>query len=270
MAEMRIGLVGCGNIASDVCQFVIEKNIPARIVALSDILPAQAELLRQHYSLNAIIGTVEEVAANADFVVECAATSAVLDVVRYAITYQKDCLIMSVGGLLEHPEAFGWAKQGNIKIWVPSGAVCGLDGLRVAAYGGIDDVLLTTTKPPKALKGAPYITERKIELDHLEGPIVVFEGTAVEAVKAFPANINVAAAVSLAGVGPEKTRVKIVADPTTTVNSHEIRARGAFGELCAVMKNRPSPRNPKSSYMASLSACAEVAAAAAMFAAKAG
>lgn len=270
MALMRIGLVGCGNIASDICLAIRDKAIPAEVVALRDIDMSQAESLRQEYKLNAFIGTLDELAAAVDFIVECAVPAVVPEVVRVAIAHRVDCLVMSLGGLLEHPELVDAARSHNVTLRIPSGAVCGMDGIRVAMQAGLDELTLTTSKPPKGLKGAPYLVERGITLDNLAEPLVVFDGTAREAVKAFPANINVAAALSLAGPGPDKTQVRIVADPNTTVNTHEIHATGPFGELTAIMRNHPSPRNPKSSYMASLSACAEVSAAAALFAARTG
>ena len=126
---------------------------------------------------------------------------------------------------------------------------------------------LTTRKPPKGLSGAPYLVQQGIDVDNLTEPKVVFEGNALEAVKAFPANVNVAAALSLAGIGPVETRVRVIADPRATSNSHEVVAEGAFGRLQAMTENMPSPRNPKSSYLASLSACAELRNAAMAFAA---
>jgi aspartate dehydrogenase len=118
------------------------------------------------------------------------------------------------------------------------------------------------------LEGAPYLLENNIQISDLEEPVVVFEGSAREAVKAFPKNVNVAAAISFAGIGPDETQVRIIADPDATVNVHEIVAEGAFGRMTTMTENMPSPRNPKSSYLASLSAIAEVRAAANAFTAR--
>ncbi len=270
MATMRVGLVGCGNIASDICLAIRNGNMPAEVVALADIDASHAELLRREYQLNAFIGTLDELADAVDYIVECAVATVVPAVVAAAVKHHVDCLVMSVGGLLERPELFDLARDNSVNLWVPSGAICGIDGIRAAMQAGLDEVTLTTSKPPKGLKDAPYLIEQGIDLDGLTEPRVVFEGTAREAVRAFPANVNVAASLSLAGLGPDRTRVRIVADPSATVNTHEIRAKGPFGELTAILRNRPSPRNPKSSYMASLSACVEVASAARLFAARTG
>lgn len=270
MAIMRVGLIGCGNIASDICLAIRERVMPAQVVALTDIVLTQAETLRQRHQLNAHIGTLDETASCVDYLVECASASAAPEVVRAAMRCRVDCLVMSVGGLMEHPDLLEEARRMRVRVGIPSGAICGVDGIRSAMQAGLEEVTLTTRKPPRGLRGAPYLTAHNIDVDHLTEPSVVFEGTAREAVKAFPANVNVAAALSLAGIGPDRTRVRLIADPEASVNSHEIHAVGPFGEMTAVMRNRPSPVNPKSSYMASLSACYEVAQAAAIFACREG
>ena len=266
MAAMRVGLVGCGNIASDLCAAMADGRIKAEVTALHDVDAERADALRRQHNLNnATIGGLDEVAANCDFLVECAVAAAVPGVVRAAARHGVDCLVMSLGGLMLNMDLFDTARQSGILICLPSGAICGLDGVRSALQAGLDSVTLTTRKPPAGLAGAPYLRENGIVLDGLTEPLVVFEGSALEAVKAFPANVNVAAALSLAGIGPERTRVRVVADPAAVTNSHEVAASGPFGELRAVTSNRPSPRNPKSSYLASLSAIHELRSAAARF-----
>lgn len=268
MAKMKIGLVGCGNIATDICIAIREKEMPAVVVALTDVDVAKAEALRNEYCSEAVIGTLEDTVAHVDYVVECAVGAVVADVLQAVIKHRVDCLVMSLGGLMTHPELLEEAQKNSVHVWLPTGAICGVDGIRAAMQAGLESVTLTTRKPPRGLIGAPYLKERGIDVEHITEPLVVFDGTAREAVKAFPANVNVAAALSLAGIGADATRVRLIADPAATTNSHEIHAVGAFGELTTITRNCPSPRNPKSSYMASLSACAEVAAAAALFAAR--
>ncbi|MCC6695894.1 MAG: aspartate dehydrogenase [Candidatus Hydrogenedentes bacterium] len=266
MSKMRVGLVGCGNIGADLCIALQRGQIPAEIVALTDIDDARAKLLLNSFNLNAKICGIAENAAAVDLLVECAQPSAVKAVVDASIASGCDCLILSIGGLMEHPELLTEARQNNVQIRLPSGAMCGLDGIRAAKEGGLHHVTLTTRKPPKGLAGAPYLKEHGIDVESLTEPKVVFEGSARDACKAFPHNVNVAAALSLAGIGPDETLVRIVADPHATVNSHEIVAEGAFGQLKTVTENLPSPRNAKSSYLASLSAVAELRAAATQFA----
>ena len=267
MAEMRVGLVGCGNIGADLCIALQKGAIPAGIVALTDIDEERANLLLRTFQLNATICGLDANAASVDFLVECASADAVKDVLDASIKHRRECLIMSVGGLMAHPELLEKARESHIQIHVPSGALCGLDGVRAAMEAGLHSVTLTTCKPPKGLEGAPYLDEHGIDLQNLTEPMVIFEGTAAEAVKAFPQNVNVAGALSIMGIGPVETRVRIIADPRATANSHEVVAEGAFGRLQSMTENMPSPRNAKSSYLASLSACAELRAAATAFAA---
>lgn len=267
--KMKVGLVGCGNIGADLCIALQRGTIPAEIVALTDADAERAGVLQRSFQLDAKICSLEENVAAVDFLVECAVAAAVPGVLKAAIAAQRNCLVMSVGGLMEHIDLLEAARAKNVQIRVPSGALCGLDGVRAAMEAGLHRVELTTRKPPKGLQGAPYLVAQGIDLDELREPLVVFEGNALEACKAFPANVNVAAALSLAGIGPVETRVRVIADPRATENSHEVFAEGAFGRLTATTVNLPSPRNPKSSYLASLSACAELRAAAQAFVSRA-
>lgn len=267
MTKMKVGLVGCGNIGADLCIALQKGTIAAEIVALTDIDEARAKVLLRTFQLNARICGLDENVSAVDFLVECAIAAAVKDVLRASIRYHRNCLIMSVGGLMTHPELLEEAREHNIQVHVPSGALCGLDGIRAAMEAGLHSVTLTTRKPPRGLVGAPYLVEHGIDVENLTEPMVVFEGNALEAVKAFPQNVNVAGALSIMGVGPVETRVRIIADPRATANSHEVIAEGAFGRLQTMTENLPSPRNVKSSYLASLSACAELRAAAMAFAA---
>jgi aspartate dehydrogenase len=141
----------------------------------------------------------------------------------------------------------------NTKILIPSGAIAGLDSIRsVKKYLNI--LTIVTTKNPKSLIGAPYFKSSKIRIDEILKETVLFEGNAVDAIELFPANVNVAVSVALAGIGLVKTQVKIVADPTLSVNKHEIVGEGTFGKIQIVVQNIPSPSNPRTSYLASLSA----------------
>ena len=265
MTKMKVGLVGCGNIGADLCIFLQKGSVPAEIAALHDINEERANLLKRSFHLDAPVCSLEEAAERSHFLVECAVAEAVKPVIEAAIRYHRDCLIMSVSGLMAHPELLEEAKEHNIQVRIPSGAICGLDGIRAAMEAGLHSVLLVTRKPPKGLMGAPYLQEHEIRIDNLTEPMIVFEGTALDAARAFPANVNVAGALSLAGIGPKETRVRIIADPKATENIHEIHAEGAFGRMQTVTVNLPSPRNPKSRYLASLSACAELRAAAQAF-----
>ena len=168
-------------------------------------------------------------------------------------------MIVSVGALAD-AEFFGRlierAKQEGRRLYVPSGAIGGLDIIKAAVSGGLDECRLTTTKPPRALNGALYLREQGIDLETIREATVIFEGTAAQAVRCFPQNLNVAATISLAGLGLDRTTVRIIADPAATRNVHEVFVRGNFGEATIRLVNQPSLDNPKSSYLASLSVIA--------------
>lgn len=259
---LNVGLVGCGNIGADICIALQKGTIPAEIVALTDIDPARAKVLIRSFQLNATVCSLDQTAAKADFIIECASADVVPSVVEAAIHHQTNCLILSVAGLMESPKLYDRARDAGIEVHIPSGALCGLDGVRAAMEAGLHHVTLTTRKPPKGLVGAPYLEERNIDLNNLDEPVVLFEGNAIEAVRAFPQSVNVAASLSFAGIGPEETQVRVIADPDATLNTHEVVAEGAFGRLKTTTENLPSPRNARSSYLASLSAIAELRAAA--------
>ena len=164
---------------------------------------------------------------------------------------------MSVGGIIEHyKELKVLAEEKRAHIFIPSGAICGIDGLKAANCGKINKVILTTKKPPKAFLGTPYILKKKIRLDNIVKDTIIFEGDASQAIRAFPQNINVAATLSMAGIGPEATMVRIVASPTVKRNIHEIEIESDAGKIIAVSENVIHPDNPKTSYLAVLSAIA--------------
>jgi len=200
---------------------------------------------------------IEELIRSVDLVVESASQNAVRFIVPQALKAGCDVMVLSVGAIADdelRETLFGLAKEHNCKLYFPSGAVVGIDGLNSASAAEISSVTLTTRKPPAGLMGAPYVAEHGIELEKLEKETVLFEGPASEAVKAFPANVNVAATISLAGIGFERTRVKVIADPSLFRNVHEITVEGEFGQFSTRVENLPSPENPKTSYLAALSA----------------
>lgn len=201
---------------------------------------------------------IEELISSVDLVVESASQNAVRFIVPQALKAGCSVMVLSVGALADkelRETLFGLAKEHNCKLYFPSGAVVGIDGINSAHAAGISSVTLTTRKPPSGLMGAPYVVEHGIELEKLEKETILFEGTASEAVKAFPpANVNVAATISLAGIGFERTMVRVIADPSLSRNVHEINVEGEFGKFCTKVENLPSPENPKTSYLAALSA----------------
>jgi len=163
---------------------------------------------------------------------------------------------MSVGGLLGNEKLLDSARLKGVKVYIPSGAICGIDGLKAASIGRIDTVVLTTRKPPRGLEGAPYLKEKNIDIGRIKEETVIFEGTASEAMAGFPKNINVSAVLSLAGIGASKTLVRIVTSPDYKGNTHEVEVSGEFGRIITKSENLPSKTNPKTSALAVMSAIA--------------
>ncbi len=191
-----------------------------------------------------------------DIVVEAASQDAVRDVSLSVLQNKKDLMIMSVGALLDesiYDILSDACKDFKKTIYLPSGAIAGLDGIK-SIKDELESLAITTTKHPRSLKGAKFFKTSDINLDEINSSTVIFEGTAKEAVSLFPANINVAALLSLSGIGSEKTQVKIIADPNTDKNTHHIEAEGKFGKMTFTIENYPDENNPKTSRLAILSA----------------
>jgi aspartate dehydrogenase len=256
---VRIGLIGVGAIGRYILDGIRRGAAGGvELVGVADVAAVEARLrqVADEHACKWTIDPPELVAMGAGLVVEAASQAAVQQHGVGVLEAGADLLVMSVGALADG--AFlarldETARRTGRRVHVPSGAIGGLDVLRSARVAGLDEVVLTTSKPPRALAGAPYFAERGIDVAAVRERTVIFDGPAMEAVRHFPANVNVAATVSLAGIGPERTRVRVVADPSLAGNVHELRAVGAFGEMTLRMANLPSPDNPKTSLLACLS-----------------
>jgi aspartate dehydrogenase len=256
---LRVGVVGCGAIGSIICQALDTRIEGAQLVGVHEHHTELVKLLGTSLSSEPRQMKIRQMVRLVDLVVEAASSKAVAQTAVLALESGCSVMIMSVGALVDPGllnKLITLAKEHNCKIYLPSGAVTGIDGIKSASIAGIQSVLLTTTKPPEALAGAPYIVENDIDLNAFKSPSVIFEGSAAKAVKAFPANVNVAACISLAGIGIDKTRVRIVVDPGIDKNRHEIEVTGDFGRFTTRVDNIPSPDNPRTSYLAALSAVA--------------
>lgn len=254
---MRIGIVGCGTIGSEIALAVDKGIIEGQLCALWDKEETKARALLQRLrNSSPKILPVSLLVKEVDLVIESASQQAVGEILPLVIEEGKDILIMSVGGLVGKEELIRRAKEKNCEIYIPSGALAGLDAVQSANIGNIKSATLTTTKPPQALLGAPYIEQKGLDLFSFEEPTIIYEGCAGEAIKLFPANVNVAAALALAGVGMDKTRVRIIVDPQAKANVHKIEVEGEFGRIIAQTENYPAPSNPRTSYLAVLSAIA--------------
>ncbi|MDR2945040.1 MAG: aspartate dehydrogenase [Methanosarcinales archaeon] len=260
---LKIGIIGCGFIGTQICLAVDSGVIPAEIFGVFDFSDEKADtvlkLLKKSGSSNRLPKkyTPEEMIGSCDLIIECASQEAVLKYALPALEKGTDFMVLSVGAF-KNPDFFlkvrETAAAHGSKIYVPSGAIAGTDGLNSAAVAGLDSVSVTTRKPISGLAGSPYLIENNIDLSEIREPTTVFEGTAAEAVIGFPKNVNVCATVSLCGIGFDKTAVRIIADPTISENIHELEVCGDFGRMKMMIENHPSPQNPKTSYLAALSA----------------
>ena len=255
----KIGIIGCGAIGKRLALSIHEQfSKQAELTALCDVDKRRAETLAARLSPKPKITSTSDLIRSVDLVIEAASMSISAEVVEASIQAGKDVLVMSCGGLLGRPDLFDRAREKGTRIYVPSGALAGLDGVRGAAMGRIDRAMLTSRKSPQSFEGAPYVVKRQIDLDGIKDETVLFEGSADEAIREFPKNVNVAATLALLGLGGQKTRVRIVADPKISRNIHEIELEGDFGKLICRTENVVSPDNPRTSALAGLSALAVI------------
>jgi aspartate dehydrogenase len=199
--------------------------------------------------------TIADLEPLADLVVECAPATLLPQIAEPFLRAGKEVVVLSVAALLGHPELIDLAASGGGGISVPTGALVGLDAVGAAAEGEIRSLRLTTRKPPPGLVGAPGIEASGVDLGSLTQPARIFAGTAREAARAFPANLNVAVALSLAGPGPDRTDVEIWADPAVTRNTHTIELRSDVADVTMTIENVPSD-NPRTGRITALSVIA--------------
>jgi len=254
MKQRTVAIVGCGAIGRAIARAFSDGRLPGRVTAVCDLKPEASEKLAASLRPAPQITSIEGASRLASVLVECASVSAVEPVVRAAARRRRNVVIMSEIGLMGHPELFDAVRRSGISLAVPSGALAGLDALRAASGAKIKSVKLTTRKPPAGLESAPFVVRRGLNLRKLRKPMILYRGNVIGAARGFPANINIAAGCALAGIGAKKTQVCIIADPFTTVNSHTLEYEGEFGRAVCRVENRPFPDNPKTSYLAALSA----------------
>jgi len=250
---LKIGMVGCGAIGSALA-VILEKRFRkiAKLSFLCDENSKQIDRLRRRLKRYIPSLAIPQIVRRSDLIVECASQSAARRVASLGMKYGKTMMILSVGGIIGLK---GLRKKGSSgSIFIPSGAVGGVDALLAASESGLDSVLLSTSKPLSALKDAPFWKQKKASVKSVSRPTVLFEGSVREAVRLFPQNVNVAATVSLACGGSRRVRIRVVADPKAKRNRHEILAKGRFGQLRFVASNLPSGENPRTSALAIQSA----------------
>ena len=259
MNQLKVGLIGCGTIGNILAK-AIDGWEDYELAVIFDIKMKAAKNLYERMNKKPKIAPNfnEFLKEEKKLVVEAAIYKAVKDYGK-KILETSDLMVMSTAAFVIYPELYSQlgniAKEKGRKIFLPSGAVVGIDGIK-SARDKIEEVTLITTKNPKSIEQTKYLTDRGIHLKDIQEKTVIFEGSAKEAPRYFPKNLNVASTLSFSGIGFEKTRVILIADPNIKENKHEIIAKGLFGEFKTQAKNIPSHSNPKTSYLAAFSAIA--------------
>src|SRR5450631_319544 len=241
---LRVGLAGLGAVGLEVAKRLIA-GVPGLTLAAVAVRDSN-KVRRALPQLGAIaIKPATSLADDCDVVVECLPPALFRDVAISAIDKGRIFMPLSVAQLLDNWDLVERAKSKGARILPPTGALIGLDAVRAAAEGTIHSIKMITRKPPAGLEGAPYLVEHNISVANLKAPLKVFEGSARDGARGFPANVNVAAALSLAGIGPDRTQLEIWADPTLTRNTHRIVVEADSARLTMMIENVPSDENPR-------------------------
>lgn len=253
--ELQVAIAGLGSIGSKIATALDQgiEGLSLAAVAVRD--PAKHQAFLSGLRHQPQIMPIDQLGEAADIVVECAPSNQLRAIVEPAVKRGKAAVVVSVGGLLDNFDLVDLARAKGGRILVPTGALIGLDAVNAAAVGTIHSVKMVTRKPIGGLKGAPFIVQNNIDIDNLREPLKLFEGTAREAARGFPANVNVAVALSLAGIGPDRTQMQVWADPTVTRNVHRIEVEADSARFSMSIENIPS-ENPKTGMITALSVIA--------------
>ena len=255
MPETRVAIAGLGSIGRVLARKLADgmPGLMLACAAVGDRTKAQAWLDAER--IVCPLTEPEDFPTHADLAVECAPAAVLERICRPMLEAGKQVMVLSAGALLPRPELIELAKARGGQIIVPTGALLGLDAVTAAAEGEIASVRMITRKPPNGLEGAPYLLANNISVRGLNEPKRVFAGTARDGAAGFPANVNVAAALSLAGIGPDRTMMEIWADPTIERNCHRIEVESNSARLSFSIENIPS-ENPKTGRITALSVLA--------------
>ena len=259
---LKIGIVGCGAIGSSLARIIaVDLKGKAKVSALFDIDKEKSRLLAGliFHSGNLEVDNLAQLIERSQLVIEGASAASSWNIAKEALVKGRDIMIMSVGGIAPHAkELYKLARKHGGRVYIPSGAIAGIDALKAAGTVRLKKVILRTIKNPASFKGVEYVVRNGIRLGNLKNDKLLFSGSAAKAIEYFPQNINVAAVLSLAGVGLDKTRVEIIASPRIKNNVHKIRIESSAGIIETCTENVVHPKNPKTSYLAVLSARATI------------
>ncbi len=258
---LRVALLGGGTIGRLVLQHAKRGGLAGvEIVGIGGRGPAsRGAALAREFGLPYAGDSVALLQQDPQVVLEAASHEAVRDNLVSLLEKGISVIVLSAGALADErlqASAEAAARRSGALLYVPSGGIGGLDALKTACLAGVDEVTIQVAKPPAAWKGIPYVEAQGVALERLAAAAVLFEGPARQGVPHFPQNVNIAAVLSLAGIGWERTRLKVLADPALKLNTHTIRVSGRSGTFTIVLENVPSPENPKTSWLACYSAIA--------------
>jgi aspartate dehydrogenase len=253
---LRVAIGGLGAIGKAVASRLDRGIEGLALVAVSARDVARAELVIGGFTRAVPVVPLHRLWEQADVVVECAPATVLRELAEPALVNGRIVISLSCGALLENLDLVELARRNGGRIIVPTGALLGLDAVTAAAEGGLETVKMITRKPPEGLLGAPYLLANGIDIDGLTEAKRIFSGTAREAARGFPANVNVAAALALAGIGPDRTTIEIWADPGVTRNIHRIEVEAAAARLSMQIENVPSEENPRTGQLTALSVIA--------------
>jgi aspartate dehydrogenase len=249
---LRVAVAGLGAVGLKVAE-ALDAGIPGcelAAVAARDIAKAEARVA--HLQRPVPVASVEQIEPLADIVVECAPARLLPAIAGPFLAAGKTAIVLSASALLSNPDLIVLARENGGQVVVPTGALLGLDAVTAAAEGTIHSVRMVTRKPVRGLLGAPYLTENGIDIEGITEPLCVFRGTPREAARGFPANLNVAVALALAGIGPDRTALEIWADPRLERNTHSIAVEADSARFSMTIENTPSD-NPKTGRITALS-----------------
>jgi aspartate dehydrogenase len=258
---MRVGIIGGGTIARVFLEHIRRGELGATevVTIVGRTGHSRGKPLAQEFGVSFVTDLEGLLAQAPDVVVEAASHEAVRDFVEALLEKGIATIVLSGGALCDEAlraRLERAAERSGALLYVPSGGICGLDALKAACIAGVDEVTIAVTKPPAAWTGIPYVEGLKVDLARLERPHVLFDGPARAGVPLFPANVNIAAVLSMAGIGFDRTRLKVVADPQLTYNTHFIEIKGRTGNISIKIENVPCPENPKTAWLACYSALA--------------
>jgi len=259
--ELRIGIIGCGTIGSYVLDSVAAGKVDNAEIAVvsgrTDNSKGREKV--EKYGIKWVTDFNEMMETGMDVIVEAASQKALEQYGTSILKSGIDLIPASLGALVDQSllqSLIDTAAVSGSILHIPSGGIGGLDALQAVAGEKVESVTMTSRKPPVAWKNIPAVDRMNLDLDHMETPTVLFEGPARDCVKEFPQNINIGAALSLAGIGFDQTQIRILADPTVTRNTHEIECKSRAGQFKMVLENVPDPDNPKTTLMACFSVLA--------------